>query len=73
MVLLDNVTYPTTIDPASCEGFAVQTAPDCAWRAAEVALGPGGTTLQLTAPLNGTGTSVVATRGYFANWPLVTV
>jgi hypothetical protein len=76
-LLLDSsVACPPNLYSTACEDFAVQTAGDCIWHSVyrgnvTVALAPGGTQLQLTL-LNSTG-NIVATRGYFANWPIVSL
>jgi len=70
-----SVTCPSTIPASSCESFAVLAAPDCVWVSADAVipsqLSPSGITLR---PTNWTaGQQPVATRGYFANWPVVMV
>jgi hypothetical protein len=71
------VACPSTLPAVACEDFAVQTAGDCAWHSAvsgnvSVALAAGGTQLELKLITPAAG-QIVATRGYFANWPLVQV
>jgi len=68
-----SVACPSTIAAASCEAFAVQTWPDCVWRAnaTTAALDASGLRLVLTATGVPAGQQAVATRGLFANWPVV--
>lgn len=67
-----SVVCPSTITSSSCEAFAVQTA-DCTWWANVTAtLTPDGLGLALSLPAGApTNARVVATRGYYANWPIV--
>lgn len=68
LTLNTSVACPTTIAASSCEAFAIQTA-DCIWHSNVTArLDATSTKLQLSLP---TTTLVVASRGYFANWPVV--
>lgn len=73
LTLDPTVGCPSTLPIAACEDFAVQTGEDCMWHSVfggnvSASLTGGGAQLQLT--LHGSG-SIVATRGFFANWPLV--
>jgi len=71
LVLNTSVSCPTTVTADSCEAFAVQI-DTCVWLANVTAsLTGGGTTLSLTLPADFSSHSIVATRGYFGNWPLV--
>lgn len=72
---------PLAVGASSCESFAVLTS-DCAWRSVENAGGggaalvpslPSPNALALALQGGGAGTSIVAVRGYFANWPLVSL
>ena len=77
LALNTTVSCPPTLCTGCCEDFAVQTAGSCQWFSAS-----GG---NVTAQLVGSGTQlrlsllgdaattgpIVATRGFFANWPLV--
>lgn len=73
------VGCPATIASAACEAFAVQTAGDCAWVLSAPAgpvvptlRGDGALSLTLPAAARAPGAgSIVAVRGFFANWPLV--
>lgn len=79
-----SVSCPPALSNASCEAFAVQTGGDCAWYASApggpvvAGVSADGTRLTLTLPASAWGgrgagapPTIVATRGYFANWPLV--
>ena len=69
---------PPAVGNASCESFAVLTS-DCAWRSVEDAGSGAVLTASLASPnalaltLQGgaAGLTIVAVRGFFANWPLV--
>ena len=69
---------PPAVGNASCESFAVLTS-DCAWRSVEDAGSGAALTASLASPnalaltLQGgaAGLTIVAVRGFFANWPLV--
>ena len=69
---------PPKVAAPNCESFAVLTS-DCVWRSVEAGGGGGaavsaaaeGGTLTLSLTGAPAGVYVVATRGYFANWPLV--
>ena len=78
LALDTTVTCPPTIAAASCESFAVQTAPDCVWRSVEApgagaALVASASGAVLTLALTGApaGSSVVAARGLFAPYPVM--
>jgi hypothetical protein len=78
LVLNTSVACPSTISADSCEAFAVQTAPDCGWYAGagnvSAAVSSDGSSLLLTLTLPPNlpaGTTAVATRGLFGNWPVV--
>jgi len=59
-------------DGSNCEAFAVLSAPDCVWRVANATLQGARNDMLLLRPRNWTDTmQAIATRGYFANWPLV--
>jgi hypothetical protein len=63
------------LPPGNCEGFSVQVAPSCAWVNATAAADAAGTGLVVTLPAAArpAGARIVAVRGYFGNWPLVSV
>lgn len=72
LTLNTSVVCPPGIAVTSCEAFAIQTS-DCAWRAnGTAALSSDAMSLLITVPAPA-GVTAVATRGYFANWPLVQV
>ena len=77
LALDTSVGCPSTLCVGCCEDFAVQTEGACEWFSAyggnvSVALTSSGTQLQLTLLGGAAATgAIVATRGYFANWPLV--
>lgn len=64
---------------AACENFAVQLAPSCVWTTSApgplvVALSADSLSLDFTLPAAArAGGSIVAVRGFFSNWPLVSV
>lgn len=79
LVLNASVSCPPTLCVGCCEDFALQTAGSCEWFSVSggnvsLALAGGGSQLRLTllGAAAQTG-AVVASRGYFANWPIVSV
>eukprot|EP00037_Helgoeca_nana_P018815 m.181611 g.181611 ORF g.181611 m.181611 type:complete len:549 (-) comp24604_c0_seq1:120-1766(-) len=72
-VVNTSVTCPPRIAPTSCEGFAVLFSPSCTWKIANVMRGTTAESILLTVPNPPAGDTAVATRGYYANWPLVSV
>ena len=75
LVINSSVACPGSIPNSSCEAFAVLSAPDCVWRVAEAILRPAGApfSVGLRPSKWFKNLTAVATRGYFANWPVVTV
>ena len=66
-------TCPHTVPANQCEGFAVMTSPDCQWHDANATItGTNTLTLHVADAWNAS-TTPVATRGYFANWPLAAI
>ena len=63
------VACPAAVPPAQCEAFALLSQ-DCTWHAASASAQRDG--LLLTAA-NWTGGAAIASRAYFANWPLAQV
>lgn len=74
-----SVSCPPTLCVGCCEDFALQTAGSCEWYSVSggnvsIALASSGSQLSLTLLGNAAQTgAIVATRGYFANWPIVSV
>jgi hypothetical protein len=69
-----SVVCPPKIPQTSCESFAILSSPDCVWHPAEARPSDGSSVL--LRPQGGAwpaNAAPVATRGYFANWPVVTV
>jgi hypothetical protein len=72
LVVKSNISCPANFN-ASCEEFAVLSAPDCVWRPANAAMSEADYSIDLHPQSWADGLRPVATRGYFANWPLVTI
>lgn len=72
LVMRSGVTCPTGFE-ANCEEFAVLSAPDCVWHAATATVSKSDHNIDLHPESWSEGLRPVATRGFFANWPIVTV
>ena len=72
VVVNNTVACPPNIRASSCEAFAVMSQ-DCVWHPANASIGGSSTTIGLIPTNWSAGLAPVATRGYFANWPLVQV
>lgn len=75
LILNTSISCPPKIYKGSCESFAIQTA-DCTWHpVTDLKLQNKGISLLLTAACDNDSpcfkSDPVATRGYFANWPVV--